>query len=162
MAVPALASCGVNFDAQTDQYYTPSDGENNREGSVDVLHALIISDSPGSGRLIAALANGTDEEDTLTGVKGLEVDQSVSFSLVEGETAIPARGVLQLADDGSAVVAVSGDAERVAAGGYVRLAFTFANGEEAELNVPVLAPGETYADIEIPSPTSEPTTEPEG
>jgi hypothetical protein len=157
LAVPALSACGVNFDAQTDQYYTPTDGENNREGTVQVLNALIISDSPGSGRLIAALDNGGDEADTLTGVRGLEVDQSVDFNLVEGETAIPAGGVLQLADDGSAVVAVSGDPERVAAGGYVRLAFMFQNGEEASLNVPVLAPDDTYADIEIPAPTDEPT-----
>ena len=162
LAVPALSSCGVNFDAQTDQYYTPTDGENNREGTVDVLHALIISDSPGSGRLIAGLANGGDEDDTLTGVRGLEVDQSVEFSLVDGETTIPAGGLLQLADEGSAVVSVSGDPERVAAGGDVRQAFTFQNGEEAEINVPVLAPGEDYADIEIPEAESTEPTESEG
>ena len=165
LAVPALSACGVNFDAQTDQYYTPTDGENNREGTVDVLHALIVSDSPGSGRLIAGLANSADEEDELTGVQGLEDDESIQFSLAGGETTIPANGVLQLADDGSAVVAVSGDEEQVAAGGYVRLSFTFANGEQADLNVPVLAPGEDYADVEIPAATSgtdEPTEEPEG
>jgi hypothetical protein len=163
LAVPALSACGVNFDAQTDQYYTPTDGENNREGTVDVIHALIISEEPGSGRLIAALSNGADEDDELTGVRGLEVDQSVEFPLLEGETVIPADGVLQLADEGSAVVAVSGDPERVEAGGYVRLAFTFANGEEAEINVPVLAPGTTYADIEIPeAPAGSTGTETEG
>jgi hypothetical protein len=162
LAVPALSSCGVNFDAQTDQYYTPSDGENNREGTVRVLDAVIVSDSPGTGRLIAALDNGATEDDTLTGVRGLEVDQSVDFSFAGGDTTIPADGVLQLADDGAAVVVVSGDPEQVAAGGYVRLAFMFQNGEEAALNVPVLAPDDTYADIEIPEPTDEPTAKPKG
>ncbi len=160
LAVPTLSACGVNFDAQTDQYYTPTDGENNREGSVDVLHALIVSDTPGSGRLIAALSNGGDEEDTLTGVRGLDVDQSVEFSLEGGETAIPAGGMLQLADEGAAFISVSGDPERIESGGYVRLAFTFQNGEEAALNVPVFPPGTDYADVELsPSDTS---TTPEG
>ena len=151
LAVPALSSCGVNFDAQTDQYYTPGDGENSREGEVTVLHALIISEEPGSGRLIAALVNSnTEEEDALAGVRGLEEDESLTFSLKLGETTIPSGGVLQMADEGSAVVAVSGDPELLKAGGYVRLAFSFESGEEAELNVPVLEPGEDYADIEIP------------
>ena len=151
LAVPALSSCGVNFDAQTDQYYTPTDGENNREGTVMVLNALIVSEEAGSGRLIAGLSNtDIENDDELTGVRGLEEDQAVEFSLLEGETTIPAGGVLQLADEGSAVIAVNADPELVAPGGYVRLAFTFENGEEAEINVPVLAPGETYADVEIP------------
>ena len=160
LAVPALSGCGVNFDAQTDQYYTPTDGENSREGTVDVLHALIVSEEPGSGRLIAALVNSdTEEEDTLTSVRGLEEDEGLVFELAGGETAIPAGGTLQLADDGSAVVGVSGDPELLAAGRFVRLAFTFANGEETSLNVPVLTPGEDYADIEIPSGSDAARTE---
>lgn len=163
-AVPAVSSCGVNFDAQTDQYYTPADGESSREGTVDVLNAMIISDEPGTGRLIAALSNGeTEEADTLTGVRGAQDDEDVQVQLVDGDTAIPAGGVLQLADDGSAVVSVSGDPKKVRAGGYVRLAFSFQNGEEAELNVPVLSPGETYGDIDIPSaPSSSDTPETKG
>ena len=183
LAVPALSSCATtNFDAQTDQYYTPGDGENERSGTVDVLHALIISEEPGSGRLIAALSNPgageggpvgaeSDEspqesgsqaaqDDTLTGVSGVGESEGVQFSLVEGETAIPAGGTLQLADEGSAVISVSGDPELLAPGKYVRLAFTFESGEEAELNVPVLEPGEDYADIEIPEAPAEGTIEP--
>jgi hypothetical protein len=184
LAVPTLASCAsTNFDAQTDQYYSPSDGENAREGTVDVLHALIVSDQAGSGRLIAGLSNpgaaggdpvGAKSSDTpqesqtpagggddeLTGVRGVGESEAVQFSLVEGETVIPAGETLQLADEGSAVIAVSGDPEQVAAGKYIRLAFSFANGEEAELNVPVLAPGEDYADIEIPDAPAPGTDEP--
>jgi hypothetical protein len=175
LAVPTLSSCATtNFDAQTDQYYTPADGENAREGTVDVLHALIISEEPGQGRLIAGLSNpGTsgrapvgaesgdsqdsqeyqteaEGDDALTGVRGIDDSEGVQFSIVEGETEIPAGSMLQLANEGSAVVAVSGDPELVAPGKYVRLAFTFESGEEVEVNVPVLAPGVDYADIEIP------------
>ena len=162
LAVPTLSSCATtNFDAQTDQYYTPGDGENAREGTVDVLHALIVSEEPGSGRLVAALVNSdTESEDALAGVQGLDETAALQFSLVEGETVIPAGGVLQLADEGSAVVGVSGDPELLAAGTYVRVSFTFESGEEAELNVPVLAPGEDYADIEIPEASTTGTIEP--
>jgi hypothetical protein len=166
LAVPALSSCGVNFDAQTDQYYTPADGVSNREGTVDVLNAMIISNDAGSGRLVAALANGdTEEADTLTGVRGIEEDEDVQVQLVGGDTAIPAGGVLQLADQDAAVVMVTGDPEKVKPGTFVRLAFMFQNGEEADVNVPVLdagEPGETYGDIEIPSPSSSSTPDAQG
>jgi hypothetical protein len=161
-AVPALSSCSsTNFDAQTDQYYTPTDGENNREGTVDVIHALIVSEEPGSGRLVAALSNGdTENDDELAGVRGVGESEGVQFSLVEGETTIPAGGTLQLADDGSAVVGASGDPELLAPGKYVRLSIAFANGEEAELNVPVMEPGTDYTDIEIPESAGSGATEP--
>lgn len=175
LTVPALSSCAVSFDAQTDQYYTPTDGENAREGAVDILHALIVSESAGSGRLIAGLSNpgsdgdepvgleagdaqesqtGGGEEMALTGVRGIGESEDVQFSLVEGETTIPSGEMLQLADEGSAVIAVSGDPEEVAPGRYVRLALSFDNGEEVELNVPVFPPGEDYADVEIPEAAS--------
>ena len=184
LAVLALSSCATtNFDAQTDQYYTPADGENAREGTVDVLNALIISEEPGQGRLIAGLSNpGTsgrapvgaessdsqdsqdiqteaEGDDGLSGMRGVDESEGVQFSIVEGETAIPAGSMLQLANEGSAVVAVTGDPELVAPGRYVRVAFTFESGEEVEVNVPVLEPGVDYADIEIPEPPVAGTTE---
>ena len=162
LAVPVLSSCATtNFDAQTDQYYTPTDGENAREGTVDVLHALIVSEEPGQGRLIAALVNGdTENEDALAGIAGAGDDEGVQFEVVEGETTIRPGGSLQLADDGSAVVAVSGDPELVAPGKYVRLTVSFENGEDVEVNVPVLEPGTDYAEVEIPEPAVGGTTEP--
>ena len=162
LALPALSSCAVSFGAQTDQVYTPADGENYREGTVDVLNALIVSESPGSGRLIAGLANSGTEDDELTGVRGVGETQDVTFSLVGGETAIPASGLLQLADEDAAHVTVSGSPETVRAGGFVRLAFSFRNGEEAELNVPVLEPGEYYDDVELGEVSESPTATPEG
>lgn len=164
LALPALSACGANFGAQTDQVYTPTDGENSREGTVDVLHALVVSETPGSGRLIAGLANGSsDTEDELTGVRGEEDDQGLQFSLSGGETTIPAGGLLQLADDDSANIVVTGDEEQLRPGEFVRVTFSFANGEEATLNVPVLEPGEDYADVELPEPGSEtPSETPEG
>ena len=181
LAVPALSSCGANFGAQTDQYYNPADGTSNRDGAVEVINAMIISDQPGSGRLIAALVNTGDtvadqfgagstdtggtpsatpttQPDALTGVAGVGVDQSVTFTLEGGDTTIPADGTLQLASDGSAVVGVSGDAERISPGDFVQVKFSFQNAQPATLQVPVLAPGTTYQDIPIPSPSPSTST----
>ena len=71
LAVPALSSCGSNFNAPTDQVYTPGIGVNNRDGSVDVLHALIVSGEDGSGTIIAGLVNNDQRnDDALTEVAG--------------------------------------------------------------------------------------------
>jgi hypothetical protein len=160
LAVPGLSGCGVSFGAQTDQIYTPTDGENSREGTVDVLHALIVSDTPGSGRFIAGLVNGGDEDDTLESVQGAGESAEVTVTISGGETSIPANGSLQLAADDAANVEVSGDPEVVSAGMFVRLTLTFQNGEPATVNVPVLAPGEDYADVQLPEGTT--TATPEG
>ena len=61
VAAPVMSSCGVNFDAQTDQVYNPAVGVNDRSGSVDVLNALIVSKAPGSGTVVATLVNNDEE-----------------------------------------------------------------------------------------------------
>ena len=152
LAVPALSACGPNFDAQTDQVYTPADGENSRDGDVHVLNALIVSDTAGSGRFIASLVNSDPSEaDELEGVEGVGDSAEVTFSVEGGDTEIPPGGRLQLADDDAAMVAASGSEDVLAPGKFVRVSVSFANGDSAELNVPVLSSeNETYADVELP------------
>jgi hypothetical protein len=142
----------VSFGAQTDQVYNPTDGVSARGGEVDVLNALIVSGSPGTGRLIAGLSNeDPSRSDAITGVRGVGDDQGVTFSLAGGSTRIPSGGLLQLADPSAANVTVSGDPSKVMAGGFVRLTFSFKNAQEATLDVPVLDPDETYKDVQLPS-----------
>jgi hypothetical protein len=155
LAVPALSACGVNFGAQTDQIYTPADGENSREGMVDVLNALVVSETPGTGRLIAGLSNNdTEEGDALTGVTGAGEDTGLTVALEEVE--IPAGGLVQLAGEDVEAVVVTGEPDQLRPGAFVRVTFQFANAEPATLNVPVLEPGETYADVEVPEPSPSP------
>jgi hypothetical protein len=151
LAVPALSACGTNFDAQTDQVYTPADGENSYGGTVDVLNAMIVSDTPGSGRFIAGLVNNdSSEPDTLEGVEGVGDSAEVTFSIEGGDTEIPPGGGISLSDDDAAMVAATGSEEVLAAGKFVRVSVSFANGDSAELNVPVMAASETYDDVELP------------
>ena len=60
VCAPVLTSCG--FDYATDRIYTPATGVNNREASVDVLGAVIVSAEEGSGIFVASFANNSTEE----------------------------------------------------------------------------------------------------
>ncbi len=142
LSVPALAACTT---AATEQIYTPAQGVNDRDGKVDVLNAVIVSDGKDGGRLIAGLVNNDQvDADTLTGVTVAEGDARVSVG--QGEKQIPPSGLLQLADDDAAEILVSG----VSPGRYARFTFSFANAEPATLNVPVVPAGEDFADVEVP------------
>ncbi len=172
-AAPALASCGVGFDAQTNQVYTPSEGSNDRDGSVYVIHALVVSQQDGSGTVVATLVNtDVEEPDSLTGVQGAGDDSDLTVELGDADAEIPPEGSLELGETGH--VTVSGDA--VVAGDFVRLVFTFANGEAAELTVPVVAATGEYEGLDTsgsqggsgaspsasptePAPTDEPSEE---
>ena len=158
LALPALSSCGGNFKAQTDQVYTPAEGVNNRDGQVDVLNALIVSDSEGTGRLIAGFSNNTDKDETVTSVTGVGVDQQISFEMQGGEFTVPGNGFLQLADTDGGVISASGDP--VKAGYFVSIRLQFSDAEPVDLSVPVVAPGEDFTDVAIPTPT--PTSDSSG
>ena len=147
LAVPVLSSCGVSFGAQTDQVYNPSVGVDDQSGDVDVLNALIVSGTNGSGTVIATLVdNDQQNADTLKGVAGAGADASATVK-VSGDTAIPAGGVLNLADDSG----VSITAKRVAPGNFVKLTFSFDRAEAITLSVPVVASSNPdYADVKVP------------
>lgn len=143
LTVPALGACAA---AATDAIYTPSQGVNNRDGDVDVLHALVVSDGKDGGRFIAGLVNNNQtDDDALTGVTVADGDAQVKVG--DGDKDIPAAGLLQLAGDDAAEVLVTG----VTLGGYVRLTLSFQNAEPVTLNVPVVPAGDDYADVQVPN-----------
>lgn len=147
LSVPALAAC--QNQAQTNAIYTPAEGVNDRDGSVDVLNALVVSDNQDGGRIIAGLSNNdTSEADELTGVSVAEGDAQVELG--EGDTEIPAGGNLQLADDDAAQVLVTG----VALGRFVRVTFEFSNADAVTVNMPVVQAGDDFADVEVPGQVS--------
>lgn len=141
LAAPALASCG--FDKPTDRVYTPSVGVNERSGTVDVLHALIVSGEDGAGTFIAGLANNdTSAADRLTNVTGAGDDSSVTVT-GGGTVEIPAGGFTQLADEGG--VPLEGEALRP--GAFVSLTLSFERGESVTVEVPVVDRRGDYEDI---------------
>src|SRR6476659_10330101 len=140
-ATPLLSSCGFNY--ATDRVYTPAAGVNNRDASVDVLGAVVVSAQDDSGTFIATFSiNGHTKKasvDTITGGNGssLQVANFNPISLDPG-------GLVNLATAGG--VPVSGTFK---AGDLVDMTITFGNGERADLSVPVVTDSGDYAGLDI-------------
>ena len=145
---PALTSCSVNFDAQTDQPYNPSVGVEDRSGTVDLLNALVVSGTKGSGAVIATLVdNDQTRADALRGVAGAGSDSSLQVT-PGGKTTIPAGSLLNLATDGR--IAVRGP--RVVPGNFITLTFSFQRAQSVTVQVPVVdANNSMYSGVKLPS-----------
>lgn len=126
LAVPALSSCG--FDYATDRIYTQAAGVNDRDATVDVLGAVVVSAEEGSGVFVASFSNNSDVEEGV--VESIEGDATAeSFEPVE----IPPGGFVNLAEEGGAEV--TGDFE---AGNFVSVTIIFGNGERVQMDLPVV------------------------
>ena len=148
LVVPGISACSNGFNEQTDQLYTPSAGVDDRSGTVDVLNALIVSGTDGSGTVIASLVNNDqDEDDTLRGVAGSGSDSNAQVT-PGGDTTIPAGGLLNLATKGQIEIR---DA-RVVPGHVVEIRFTFDRGQAVTVRAPVVSSEDpTYSGIAVPS-----------
>ena len=152
VCAPVLASCG--FDYATDRIYTPATGVNNREASVDVLGAVIVSAQEGSGTFVASFANNSTEESaTVESLEGVDQEPLTAdgFSTVD----VPAGGLVNLADEDG--VPVNGE---FAAGDFVPVTIEFGNGERVELDVPVVTNCGYYEGLDGPSSPDQCESEP--
>jgi hypothetical protein len=154
VCAPVLTSCG--FDYATDRIYTPAAGVNNRDGSIDVLGAVIVSSEDGSGTFIASFANNsTDEPGTVEALEGVDQSQLTAgnFSPVE----VPPASLVNLADEGG--IEVNGE---VAAGEFVPVALQFGTGERVQLDVPVVTNCGSFEGLDGPASAEqcEPESEP--
>jgi hypothetical protein len=148
LLVPGLAACG--FNEQTDQVYQPAVGVNNRSGVVDVLGAVVVSGSDGSGTFSASLVN-KDQTDaatlaSVTGPTGVQI-QLTQLAKVEPDS------LSNLADIGA--VSVSGD--DVKAGNFIRMTLQFDTGQETTLNVPVVDRAQEFSQVRPAIPSSSAT-----
>jgi hypothetical protein len=148
LLAPALGACG--FSAQTDQVYQAAAGTNDRSGDVDVLNAVIVSSTDGSGTFAGSLVNTTANAAVLTSVTG----SGVTAELAGGKP-------LHLAPYGSANLGAAATTAPLTVSGTgvqpgkdVNLTFTFATGATVTMVVPVSAVGSDYGDVPLPSPSS--------
>lgn len=148
LAVPVLSSCGSNFDAPTDEVYNPGVGVNDRSGTVDVLHALIVSGEKGSGTVVAAFVNNDEVEgDRLASISGAGDDASIGVNRAGSPVQIPAGGLYQLADEGN----ISTTGSQVQPGRFIELTFSFERAESVTMQVPVVANTGEFSDVPLPS-----------
>ena len=136
LAAP-LSSCG--FDYATDREYAVNSAAENRDADVDVLNAVVVSGTEGSGTFVASLSNNdSEDEQTFTAVSG---DDGVSVEVSDFEpVTIPAGGLVNLAEPATDIV-LTGD---FAAGQVLPLTIDFGNGDRVMLNVPVVSNDSGY------------------
>jgi hypothetical protein len=150
LALPGVAACGFNY--ATDRDYTPANGVNDRSGTVDVLNALIVSSTEGSGTFIASLSNNTRTEtisfDSLS-FGSNSTTKVAPFSPVE----VKPRGLVNLAD--GLGIKVQGEFNT---GDFVSVSVGFDNGETADIKVPVVTADDEYTGLDngegTPAPAS--------
>ena len=134
LAAP-LTSCAE--PRTTEREYDVNGAAENRDGTVDILNAVVVSGTGGSGTFVASLSNndGVDEQ-SLTGISGGDPgSDGTTVEAAEFEpVVVPADGLVNLAEPPADLV-LTGD---FAAGDFIALSFDFGNGERVSLNVPVV------------------------
>ena len=137
-----LSSCG--FDYATDRVYTPAAGPIDRDATVDVLSAVIVSKAPGSGTFIAGLSNNSGTEAiTFEAIRPVG-DTSISFEDFE-DRRIPRLGFENLSAEGDGIV-VTGDFE---AGNFVGVQLAFDNGEIVDMQIPVVTDCDEFDGFDV-------------
>jgi hypothetical protein len=159
--VPLVAACRFgtsNFDAQTNQFYTPAEGVNDRTSQVDVLNALVVSDQDGRGRFIAGLVNNsTTASDALQQVQGSGKNADVKGTL-SSPISVGPNDFVQLADQGVEPVVLTGSS--IVAGRFIELTLTFSQADEVTVLLPVVTSEDEYGELQAPTPSSTPSATP--
>lgn len=137
-----VASCG--FDPATDRINTITPGTSDRDGTVDVLNAVIVSAEEGSGVLVTTLVNNDNEQeaslDSVT-ADDAEAVQVGEFSAIS----IDPNGMVNLAAEDQEGIPVEGE---LAAGDVVPLTLQLSGGQVIQLDVPVVWNCEEFAGID--------------
>lgn len=154
LAVPTLASCTADY--AVNRPYTVAAGTNNRDGSVDVLGAVIVSAQDNAGTFIAALSNNDQTKsvkfESMAGASGTTV-QFKSFS----PRTIGPGGMLNLAQEGG--VQVTGTFK---AGDVLPVSLRLSNGEQVTMDVPVVVDDGDFAGYDKSATGSSESASPSG
>lgn len=143
LALTTLTSCGRDF--ATDKVNNITPGVTERDATVDVLNAVIVSAEDGSGTFIASLANNDNEEPaTFEVLEGIDQAQLTAEEFTPVE--IPAGGLVNLATEGG--VGVEGD---FTTGDFVPVSVQFGDGQQVEMEIPVVPNCGDFADLDGPS-----------
>lgn len=150
LLIAPLTACG--FDPPTNRVNTIAHGATNRDASLDVLNAVIVSAEAGSGTMVTTLVNNdTEESATLEGLQPIAngvgddpdaVSAFPEFAPIEVEP----DGLVNLAQDDQGI-AVEGD---FTAGDVVSVGVQISGGQVLELDVPVVPNCGQYAGIDGP------------
>ncbi len=144
LAAP-LSACGFGYS--TDSIYLSSAGVDYRQGPLDVLSAVVVSENSGSGTFIASFSNndgGASER-----VLGLTPGTAPIVPTLTGFTpfTVAAGAFVNLADpDPVTTVTVTGD---FIAGQYVSITVDLEGTDDIEMSVPVVAATNQYEGLDV-------------
>ena len=149
-ATAALSACGFNYP--TDRINNLTAGVDYRDGTVDILNAVVVAKAPDSGTFVATFVNGSPSKTVaLQSVSGdntaIATADAKPFSLAPG-------GLRNLATTRG--IPVSGT---FALGQFVTISVQFDDGESVDLSVPVVVDDGQWAglDTSTPSPSESPS-----
>ncbi len=138
----SLASCG--FDPATNRINNVAPGTTNRDASVDVLNAMIVSAEEGSGVFITTLVNNDLENEA--SLDALTADDAEAVQVGEfSPITIEPNGLVNLAADDQEGIPVEGE---VAAGEVIPMTVELSGGEVVEIEVPVVPNCNEFAGID--------------
>jgi hypothetical protein len=150
-ATAALTACGFHYP--TDQINNVTAGSNYRDGTVDILNAVIVSKEANAGTFTATFVNNGTDTVTLQSISGDntavgQVDMSQPLSL-------PANGLVNLASTQG--FPLNGT---FALGQFVTLTFQFDDGSTVPLDVPVVLDDGQWAGLDVSTPSPSATDSP--
>ncbi len=158
VTVATLTGCAAGFNAETNNIDSPGEGISGSVGDVKIRGALLadVDEEPGSGVLVMGVVNDGTETDALTEVRvadGEPADLGSSVSL-------PSRQLVQFGANEVAPGAVyggtyvlDGPPDRLVAGDFIPVSFTFRNAGSVTLDLLVLP---ASGDLATATPTASP------
>ncbi|MEJ7795365.1 MAG: hypothetical protein WKF50_07425 [Nocardioides sp.] len=137
-----LTSCG--FDPATNRVNTITQGTTDRDGTVDVLNAVIVSADEGSGVFITTLVNNDLENEATLDSLAADDAEAVQVGEFSAITVDP-NGLVNLAADDQEGIPVEGE---LAAGDVIPMTLQLSGGQVVQLGVPVVSNCEEFAGLD--------------
>jgi hypothetical protein len=151
--IAALTACGFNYP--TDRINNVPAGVDYRDGTVDILNAVVVAKQADSGTFVATFVNNSP--DKTVGLQTASGDNTAIASVDATPFSLEPGALRNLA--ATKGIPVSGT---FALGQFVNISFQFDNGEAVTMNVPVVLDDGQWAglDIATPSPSGSPSGSP--
>ncbi|GLJ68482.1 hypothetical protein J2S40_003294 [Nocardioides luteus] len=164
LALPALTACS-SFDYATDRPNEIAHGGSTLDGAVRINAARIVTSQEGSGILVGTFSLDPAKNPAVTGAAMPSVT-SIATSADSAKTVtpesfkpieLPTSGIVNLADPANGGIAVTGDFKP---GDSIPMTFTFSEGEEKTISVPVVTQCGPYAEVVAAADEAETATKP--
>jgi hypothetical protein len=150
-ATAALGACGFNYP--TDRINNITAGVDYREGTVDILNAVVVAKEANSGTFVATFVNNS-QTDTVSLQSMAGDNTAIGQVTLDQPVAVKPAGLVNLASKGG--IPVSGN---FSLGQFVTLSFTFDDGSQATLSVPVVSDDGQWAGLDISTPAPSTSTQ---